>query len=78
MECQNREKCMKLLQLIIDNEADINEQEAFEQKLKDCMDCYKSYHLEKAIKDTLRNKIEKKTVPVSLIQEIKNKIQETA
>lgn len=75
--CEESEKCMEILQLLIDGEAD-NEQEAYFLKhIETCMPCYQYYNLEKAIKEILKTKIERKPVPQDLVNTIKLKIKET-
>ena len=51
-ECQNQRECMIMLQLIIDGEASPEQKENFlMHHLEECMPCYKSYHLEVAIRE---------------------------
>ncbi|MDQ3393807.1 MAG: anti-sigma factor [Bacteroidota bacterium] len=77
-KCLDSEKCLKLLQLILDGEASEFETNYFHSHIEDCMSCYKHYDLEKTIRQVLKTKVEKRPVPVDLIQSIKLKIDQTA
>ena len=75
MDCPDQANCFKILQYMLDNEADEAQREQFELQIKNCMPCYKRYHLDAAIKEVLRNKIEVKSVPDDLVDTIKLKIK---
>jgi anti-sigma factor (TIGR02949 family) len=71
----NDPRCMEALQLIIDGQATEADDEFFKAHITNCMPCFKKYQLEKTIKDVLVLKVEKKKVPVELINSIKDKIK---
>ncbi len=77
-KCLDSEKCLKLLQLILDGEASEFETHYFNSHIEDCMSCFEHYNLEKTIRQVLKTKIEKRPVPAELIQSIRSKISQTA
>ena len=72
------EKCLELLELILDGEASPEEEKLFRKHIQDCLPCYESYNLETSIKQILQTKLEKKQVPDDLIARIRSKIRNTA
>ena len=70
-ECK---RCLELLEMIVDGEANPEQEERFHQHINDCLPCYESYNLEASIKELIQTKIEKKSVPQDLIASIKSKI----
>ncbi len=73
--CENHTECMKMIQAILDGEASEEEKEHFRQNIDVCIPCIKQYHLEKCIKESLSNKIERKPCPENLVNAIKVKLQ---
>jgi anti-sigma factor (TIGR02949 family) len=76
--CPDHERCLKLLQLVLDNEAPETDRTYYLQHIEKCMPCYRTYNLESEIRKILRSKLEKKRVPTDLAASIRSKIQETA
>lgn len=74
-KCLEEEKCLDSLRLILDGEASTEEEKYFFNHLQQCMPCFHMYSLEKALKEVVQSKIEKKKVPHSLVSEIKERIQ---
>ncbi len=73
-DCTNQEECMQMLQSIIDGEATPEQRHEFlTNHLEDCMPCFKTYHLEMAIKDLVKAKCNGQC-PDGLVDEIKAKI----
>ncbi|MCZ6693114.1 MAG: anti-sigma factor [Bacteroidetes bacterium] len=72
------DRCLEVLQLIIDGEADQEQQLYFSKHIKNCVSCLDHYHLDQEIKNLIKQKIEIKSVPSDLIESIRNKILETA
>ncbi len=72
--CEHHEECMKIIQLILDGEATEVEKDHFRNNIDICLPCIKSLELEKCIKDSLCNKIEKRPCPEKLVALIKEKI----
>jgi anti-sigma factor (TIGR02949 family) len=73
-DCENKRECLEMLQSIIDGEATHEQKEHFLKKhLEECMPCYKSYHLEVAIRDLLKSKCTNQA-PQELIDDIRKKV----
>jgi anti-sigma factor (TIGR02949 family) len=73
-DCENKRECLEMLQSIIDGEATPEQKEHFLKKhLDECMPCYKSYHLEVAIRDLLKSKCTNQA-PQELIDDIRKKV----
>lgn len=71
----NKPTCLEMLQLILDGEATPDQQEYFKVHMDKCMPCFKSYNLDMTIKELLKEKCCKDTVPTDLIEQIKIQIQ---
>lgn len=69
------ERCLELLEMIMDGEASPEEEKHFQKHINDCLPCYETYNLEASIKQLLQTKLEKKQVPEDLILSIKSKIR---
>ncbi|MDH3710517.1 MAG: zf-HC2 domain-containing protein [Cyclobacteriaceae bacterium] len=72
------EKCLELLELIMDGEASPEEEKLFHKHIDACLPCYETYNLEASIKKLLQTKLKRKQVPDDLIQKIRSKIRSTA
>ncbi len=72
--CEHQEQCMQMIQAILDGEASEADKEHFRQNMDVCMPCINEYHLAKCIKDSLCQKIERKSCPENLITTIKLKL----
>ena len=73
-DCPNKRECFEMLQLILDGEASPQQKESFlNQHLEDCMPCYKSYHLEVAIRQLLKTKCTD-NAPQELVDDIRKKV----
>jgi anti-sigma factor (TIGR02949 family) len=70
----SKQECLESLQLILDGEACKDTEEKFIRHLSDCLPCYNLYHLDKAVKELIQTKIQKKPVPSFLLNNIRNKI----
>ncbi len=75
--CPEKQKCLEILHLILDGEADYEQKEYFEIHMEECWSCFQNYELEKAIRNLVKAKLERKSVPGTLIDEIKTKISES-
>lgn len=75
-ECEHKNECMKLVQLIVDGQASEEQIAQFKNNMEKCLPCEKGYALEKCIKDALQLRLEKKCVSSSIIDCIKKKIAE--
>lgn len=75
--CSEHERCLNLLQLVLDGEASETEKEYYMHHIEECMPCYRSYNIEHEIRNILRSKLEKKHVPADLVASICSKVKET-
>jgi hypothetical protein len=73
-ECENREKCMKMIQAVLDGSASQEEIEHFKSNIDVCKPCFDGYQLEKSIKVCLQTKVEKKCCPQNTLDQLKAKI----
>jgi anti-sigma factor (TIGR02949 family) len=75
--CSEHERCLNLLQLVLDGEASCTEKDYYMHHIEECMPCYRSYNIETEIRNILRSKLEKKNVPLDLVSSIRSKVKET-
>lgn len=76
LNCGEESKCFQLLESILDGETLGESKELLDQKLAKCQPCFEYYHLEQAIRDILKNKCTKQSVPSELAASIRQKIEE--
>ncbi|WP_375583866.1 anti-sigma factor [Cyclobacterium xiamenense] len=76
LNCSDESKCFELLESILDGEETSSSKEILDQKLAKCQPCFEHYHLEKVIREILKNKCTKHMVPAELANSIRQKIQE--
>lgn len=72
----NKLSCMEMLQLIIDGDATPEQHAQFKAHIDACMPCYKSYHLDMALKTLLKSKCSGNGAPADLIEKIKVQISQ--
>jgi hypothetical protein len=72
--CEHQEECMKMVQKIVDGQASDSEIEHFKISMESCLPCEKGMALETCLKETIQLRLDKKCVPMSLIEFIKQKI----
>lgn len=72
--CEHQAECMKMVQLIVDGQASDEQINQFKLNMSTCLPCEKGYELEKCIKETIQLRLERKSVPASLIDCIKQRI----
>lgn len=72
--CENHEKCMEMIQAVLDGSATAEEINTFNKNIKECMPCIEGHNLEKSIKDALKIKLEKKCCPESTLSKIREKL----
>ncbi|MDH5367332.1 MAG: anti-sigma factor [Cyclobacteriaceae bacterium] len=75
-ECPEKEKCLEILSLVVDGEANSEQKTYVKNHIKDCMPCNKEYEVEKAIKELLQEKCVGKA-PSDLLESIKTKINQS-
>ncbi len=69
------EKFLGLVQLLLDNEADQSEERYITEHMDDCAPCFQHMETERQFKELVQQKIDKKEVPLELIQTIETKIK---
>lgn len=75
-KCIEEEKCLESLQLILDGEASKQQEDIFMKHVEDCIPCFNHYQIDKAVKELIQTKVQKKDVPDKLIALIRDKILE--
>lgn len=72
--CNDFEKCLKILNLMLDNEATSDQEAYFYTHIESCMVCFAHYNVEKQIRVLLQKRMSRCKVPSDLAQEIRRKI----
>lgn len=75
--CLDHEECIRVLNLIIDGEANKKEQVFFHTHIQDCLHCSHYYTVEQSIREAIRKKLTKKEAPEDLIQSVRDKLKES-
>ncbi len=79
MKCLQDHNCAEIISkvmLILDGRLTIEEEKEFLVEVEKCPFCLEKYDIEKSFKDFLIHKISQKKVPTSLVQNIKDKIDQ--
>lgn len=77
-DCTDSNVCLEMLYRVIDGQASADEEASFGHKIENCMSCFKRYQYEKSMKDVIISKIDKKSVPSSLAEDIIFKVKKLA
>ena len=72
--CSEFDKCLSILNLILDNEANEEQEAFFNAHIEGCIVCFSHYNVEKQIRQLLKTKLNKHAVPTALANEIRLKI----
>jgi len=72
--CSDFDKCLKILNLILDNEASADQEAFFNAHIEKCMVCFAHYNVERQIRQLIRTKVNHQSVPSALAEEIRGKI----
>lgn len=72
--CEHHEECMKMVQKVVDGQATDEEIATLKANMKTCTPCENGYALETCLKETIQLRLDKKCVPMSLIDCIKKSI----
>jgi anti-sigma factor (TIGR02949 family) len=75
--CEDHEKCISVINLIIDGEANEEEEAFFYSHIQDCLDCTQYYKIEQSIREAIRKKLEIKEAPEELINEVRRRVKDT-
>ncbi|MFY0600288.1 MAG: anti-sigma factor [Cyclobacteriaceae bacterium] len=76
--CAEFKKCLKVLHLLLDDEASKKEEEYLMGHIDKCLFCFEQYEVEKQIRELLRTRLEKMPVPSDLADNIRSKISQSA
>lgn len=68
--------CIEMLMHILDGDATPEQHQAFKAHMEICMPCYKSYHLDSALKSLLKSKCSGNGAPADLVERIKSQISQ--
>lgn len=74
-KCPEKEKCIEILSLVIDGEANSEQKVYVKNHIEDCMPCNEEYEVEKAIRVLLQEKCTH-MAPNDLLESIKTKINQ--
>ncbi len=77
MEVEEKKRCLKLLQLVIDGQADLKQTQELEHHLKSCDWCKKEHAIGMLIKQNIQNKLKRIHVPTDVANSIQSKVFET-
>lgn len=72
------EKFLHLINLMLDNEANQQEEDYISEHIEECSPCLEQLELEKQLRQMLKARIGHRRVPSELIDSIKNKIKSLA
>ena len=76
--CSEEQECLKVLEGILDEESTPEEEERYFEHVQKCWPCFQNYNLEKAIRELIKTKIEKRKVPEGLVEKIKSEIEKSS
>lgn len=72
--CKDFEKCFKILNLILDNEATREQEVFFNEHIQKCSVCFAHYNIELQLRQLIKTKVNHKPIPQQLAEEIRLKI----
>ena len=75
--CPDHDKCVHIINLVMDGEANEEEEAYFYSHVRDCLHCAQFYKLEQSIRDAIKKKIEVLSAPAELIKELKKKVKDS-
>ncbi|MEQ8470941.1 MAG: anti-sigma factor [Marinoscillum sp.] len=76
--CTEFKKCLEILHLMLDNEANQEQENYLTTHIENCMYCFEQYEVEKQIRELLKTKLANQTVPADLAQAIRLKVFQSA
>ena len=77
MEVEQKQKCTELLQLVIDGQANEDQNKDLMSHLEECEHCREEYLLSKSIKESLKSNVKNTATPKGLANSIQSIISET-
>ena len=75
--CADHERCINVVNLIIDGEANEEEEAFFYSHIRECFHCAQFYKLEQSIRKAIRDYLEIKEAPEELIMEVRKMVKES-
>ena len=72
--CSDFDKCLRILNIILDDEANKEQEDFFYSHIEKCIVCFSHYNVEKQIRELMKRKLQKTKVPPQLASDIRNKI----
>jgi len=72
--CKEFEKCLMILNLMLDNEATKEQEAFFHDHIVKCKVCFAHYNIEKQLRLLIKTKVNQKPIPSELVSEIRNQI----
>lgn len=72
--CSDFEKCFKILNLMLDNEATEDQEVFFYDHIEKCKSCFAHYNIEKQLRQLIKTKVNHKPIPNELSAEIRDRI----
>lgn len=75
--CPDHDKCIHVINLVIDGEANKDEEAYFYKHMQDCLHCAQYYKLEQSIREAIRKKLEVKEAPEELIAELRQRVKDS-
>lgn len=78
VDCKEYKRCLEYLNLMLDNEATLEQETYLKNHIESCMLCFEQYEVEKQIRELLKTRIERRPVPADLAQSIRQKVFQTA
>ena len=77
-ECPEQQKCVEMLNLLLDGEASSSQKDYINEHIKNCIPCNEDYEMEKAIRTLLQQKCNNMKAPKDLVDLIRHKINHKA
>lgn len=75
--CADHDRCINVVNLIIDGEANEEEEAFFYSHIRECFHCAQFYKLEQSIRKAIRDYLEIKEAPEELIMEVRKMVKES-
>ncbi|NJO03919.1 MAG: hypothetical protein HC880_21590 [Bacteroidia bacterium] len=75
--CPECDKCLQVLQIVLDGEGSPEEATYVDHHIQSCPNCLDCYETDKALRETVKEKLTRKEVPYELIAFIKAKVSTT-
>ena len=72
--CNDFEKCRSILNLLLDNEASEAQEDFFYRHIASCIVCFANYNIEKELRQLIKRKVNRKSIPGELASQIRSQI----